>query len=275
MKSVETGGPLALPTLVTVGGPHLPRIHASTDGGSGAALIDLRDPPFRAELLHPADPASEPARLLEAEVFRASFGVTREQFDAAYGPYDNGSLFFTVTDTRRTEVQGVARIIVDNPAGFISLNDTERTWGLTVADMQLLGAAPATLSRTWDVATLAVAPGSRQGVVSMILYQLMLRTITEIGINWLVSIQDVRVFRMLRARLNCMFEPWPSASPALYSGSVSVPVFCLAERYRTRLCVEHPDKYQRLYNATGSEDITTFVPASDEVHSLLTGSMIS
>lgn len=281
MNSAETSGPVAPSSLVTVGGPHPPRIHGSTNGGAVAVIngdaapgiIDLRDARFRVELLHPDDPKSAPARRLEADVFRSSFGLTMRQFLTAYEPYESGSLFFTVTDTRRNEAQGVARIIVENPAGFMSVDDTEKTWGLTVRDMHQLGLAPASLSRTWDVATLAVVPRSRKGVVSMALYQSMLMTLTAIGIDWLVSIQDIRVFRMLLSRLDYMFEPWPSARPKPYLGSVCVPVFCWSDLYRNRLRQQRPSMYRRLYHAAGAEGIVNFVPHGDEVHKVLTGPM--
>jgi hypothetical protein len=280
MTTAETSGAAPLSTLVTVGGPHL-LIHCSTDGGSIAAdsdvptpsTIDIRDPIYRVELLHPHDPKSAPALKLEADVFCQSFGLTMSQFLAAYEPYESGSLFFSVTDTRRNEVQGVSRIIVQNPAGFMSVHDTEKNWGLRVVDLQELGLAPDSLCRTWDVATLAVAPRARQGEVSMALYQSMLMTLTAIGIDWLVSIQDIRVFRMLQSRLDNMFEPWPSACPKSYLGSVCIPVFFWPDEYRIRLQRDHPSKHRRLYHPGSSENLVRFDPHCDEVQRVLTAPM--
>ena len=279
MKSTETDGPPGPLSLVTAGGPHPPITEGSAPGGCGPLverpascdIIDLTEHRFVADMFSAADPMSTDARMLECEVFKEDFNITQSEFDDAYDPYDDTSIFVSVFDRERMETVGAARIIVDGPLGLKSVNDAETDWGLSLEDMLNSRGGLENLASSWDLATLAVLPCKRQGIVSMALYQAMFRSGIPLEVTWLFSIVDVRMFRMLSDRLANMFDVWPGARPLDYVGSTCLPVYSDCLHYRQRLAQTRPGLSARLFQAKGTEGLVRFVSPNPAVNACLLG----
>jgi hypothetical protein len=110
------------------------------------ALLNLHFDP-RGDLL-------EAARQCEEDVFLQAFGNTRSQLDEEYGPYNDQSVFVSVSDDSG-HVVGSCRLITPGPAGLKTLNDVARQpWG--VDGLRAARAASIDVTRTWDIATLGV-----------------------------------------------------------------------------------------------------------------------
>ena len=94
------------------------------------------------------------ARECEADVFLSAFGNTRDQLEEEYGPYEDQSLFLSVTD-EHGETLGSCREILPGPAGLKTLNDLARPpW--FVDGPRSARAAGVDPTRAWDLATLGV-----------------------------------------------------------------------------------------------------------------------
>jgi hypothetical protein len=236
----------------------------STPGAAAiAALIDRTidttvPEPFGAYLFLDGDPAAEIARSVEREVFLEAFGNTAELLATEYGPYEPSSLFVCVVDHRARRPAGAMRLIVPTPGGpgLKSLNDLEPTWGApATALLSRLGIAPPP-GGMWDIATLAVAPAYRTaaatGLVSLGLYQSVVRTAGAAGIEWLCAILDVTVFRMTRAKFAGPFDPITDPRPYLGSPS-SVPVTCDLVAWRARLSGRDQLLCETIYDGLGIE----------------------
>ncbi|MFP5348201.1 MAG: hypothetical protein ACLGIA_14400 [Actinomycetes bacterium] len=164
------------------------------------------------------------ARRLEEAVFGEVFGNTPEQLAAEYGPYEHASQFLLCRNASSGSALGVGRLIRPSDAGLKTLVDVAaEPWR---ADGSLLAQrAGLDLERTWDVATLAVLPSARRGVVSATLYRALVDAMQKAGaVSW-TAIVDCKVLTLLR-RAGISAEPLPGLEPAPYLGSVSsVPVF--------------------------------------------------
>ena len=165
------------------------------------------------------------ARQCEEDVFLKAFGNTREQLDAEYGPYDEQSIFLTVSDEDNV-VLGACRIITPGPAGLKTLNDVRQDpW--FVDGERSARAAGADLDLTWDIATLGVRDGHRGSrvKVSLALYHGILRAGRANGIRSLTAILDEQARRVLAA-LDYTHLPLPGTKSAPYLGSASsTPVY--------------------------------------------------
>lgn len=167
----------------------------------------------------------EAARQCEQDVFLASFGNTREQLDEEYGPYDEQSVFLTVSNSDNV-VLGAVRIITPGPAGLKTLNDVKKAPWLVDGERSAR-AAGADLDATWDIATLGVRDehrGSRVKV-AMSLYHGILRAGRANGVRSLTAILDEQARRVLAA-LDYTHLPLPGTKSAPYLGSASsTPVY--------------------------------------------------
>jgi hypothetical protein len=237
----------------------------SSAGGPGsiAALIertiDTTVPePFGAYLFLDGDPAAEIARSVEREVFLESFGNTAELLAAEYGPYESSSLFVCVVDHHARRPAGAMRLILPTVGGpgLKSLNDLHPTWGSPASTLlSRLGITPP-VGGMWDIATLAVAPAYRTaaatGLVSLGLYQSVVRTAGVAEVEWLCAILDLAVYRMTRAKFAAPFDPVTDPRPYLGSPS-SVPVTCDLPAWRKRLAGRDPLLCETIYDGIGIE----------------------
>jgi hypothetical protein len=114
------------------------------------------------------------------------------------------------------------------------------------------------LARTWDIATLAVDPEYRgkaaMGLVSMGLYQALAMASTRYGVDWLLAILDVPVFRMIRWRLRMPMAGFKGVTARPYLGSTaSMPVWCNVGDTDRRLSESDPDLHALYFGGVGME----------------------
>ena len=194
------------------------------------------------------------ARACEADVFLSAFGNTRDQLDDEYGPYDEASLFMSVSNAVG-DVLGVCRFILPSPAGLKTLNDVAREpWCVDgVRSARAVGIDP---ENCWDMATLGVRDGFRGPglMVAMALYHGILKTGAVNGVPAATAIMDDHVRRALGV-FDYVYPALPGTATSTYLGSpASTPVYFLtsslvAQRRR------NPDAYRLLSLGIGLDGI--------------------
>ena len=166
--------------------------------------------PFGAYLFCGDDPGAALGRYVERTVFLEWSGTTPEMEAEAYDPYETSSAFICVIDHLRGIPVGAMRVVLPSSVGFKSLNDIKAIWGESAEELMGRTGLKVDLSRTWDIATLAVIPDYRgkatRGLVLMGLYQTLTLAARDCGIEWFVAIFDMPVFRMIRWKLHLILS---------------------------------------------------------------------
>jgi hypothetical protein len=113
-------------------------------------------------------------------------------------------------------------------------------------------------SATWDVATLAVSPEYRgkakTGLVTLGLLQGLTMMAWRLGIEWLIAVLDMPVFRMIRWKLHMSFSGFAGVAAAPYLGSrASLPVWCRVIDGKSRLADNDPILHDLLFLGAGLE----------------------
>ena len=214
--------------------------------------------PFGVYLLRASDPVSELARHVERVVFLETFGNTPELLAKEYAPYEESSIFLCVVDHVRHVPAGTMRVLLPSALGFKTLDDTVPVWGETIETMAARTGIDIDLTRTWDIATLAVAPEYRgkatMGLVSMGLYQALALATPRCGIEWLLAILDVPVFRMIRWKLRMPMAGFDGVAARPYLGSpASMPVWCSVRETERRIAASDPDLHALYFKGVGIE----------------------
>ncbi|MDO8309220.1 MAG: hypothetical protein Q7V58_12800 [Actinomycetota bacterium] len=199
----------------------------------------------------------ESARACEQDVFLRAFGNTAEQLQEEYGPYDDQSVWLTVSDDEGF-VLGSCRIITPGPAGLKTLNDVARApWGID--GPRSARAAGADLEATWDIATLGVREAHRGSRVrvALALYHGILRAGRANGIRTLTAIFDEPARRVLAA-LDYRHVALPGTYAAPYLGSESsTPVYYHATMLDAARR-ENPEAYRLIIQGVGLDGV--FIP---------------
>jgi hypothetical protein len=214
--------------------------------------------PLGVYLFRAGDPASQLARHVERVVFMETFGNTPELLAKEYEPYDEASIFLCVVDHLRCVPAGTMRILLPSESGFKTLDDAGPVWGEPISAMATRTGIAIDLARTWDIATLAVAPEYRgkatMGLVSMGLYQALALATPRCGIDWLLAILDIPVFRMIRWKLRMPMAGFTGVSARPYLGSpASMPVWCNVKDTERRLAVSDADLHALYFQGIGLE----------------------
>jgi hypothetical protein len=214
--------------------------------------------PLGVYLFRSTDASSELARHVERVVFMETFGNTPELLAKEYAPYEDASIFLCVVDHLRGLPAGTMRIVLPSAAGFKTLDDTPAVWGESLRTMAARTGIDIDLGRTWDIATLAVAPEYRgkatMGLVSMGLYQALAMASTRCGVAWLLAILDVPVFRMIRWRLRMPMAGFTGVTARPYLGSpASMPVWCNVGDTERRIAASDPDLHALYFEGVGME----------------------
>lgn len=197
----------------------------------------------------------EAARQCEQDVFLKAFGNTREQLDSEYGPYDDQSVFLTVSDSEGLVV-GACRIIVPGVAGFKTLNDIKGDpW--FVDGERSARAAGADLDATWDIATLGVRDTHRGSKVqvAIALYHGIMRGARVNDVRSVVSILDEQARRVL-ATVDLTHVTLPGTTSAPYLGSKSsTPVYYHASMLDAARR-SNPESFRMVIQGTGLEGVS-------------------
>jgi hypothetical protein len=224
--------------------------------------------PFGAYVFRTGQPGAALARSLETAVLWETFGDSPEALSQEYGDYEHSSFFFCILDHRRQLPAGMMRVIVPSPRGFKSLNDIEPVWGESAASVIERAGLEIDRAKTWDIATLAVAPEYRgkaaRGLVTMGLYQSLIMAAFRCGVEWFVAIFDMPVLRLIRWKLRLTWAGFDGLAPARYLGSVaSIPAWCDLLEAERKLAKEDPDLYAILRFGEGLEPALRTVDLSD------------
>ncbi len=214
---------------------------------------------------NPRDDLRNAALECEESVFLEAFGNTRNQLDEEYGPYNDQSLFISVSDDSGFVV-GAARLIQPGPAGLKTLNDVARNpWG--VDGLRAAAAAQIDVSHTWDIATLGVRRDFRgpKMMVAIALYHAIMKSTRINEVATATAIMDAHAYRAL-ADAGYLFSTLPGTAPAPYLGSESsIPVFGhwsgLADAQRRMF----PDLYRLITLGVGLDGISVPEDAAFEL----------
>jgi hypothetical protein len=193
----------------------------------------------------------------EADVFLRWYGNTREYLAEAYGPYEaqqTSFLWLTVGD----EVVGSLRLIRPGALPLRTVQDIEGPpWDVDAdAEAAKVGMD---LSRTWDIATVAVRPeilgAAGTSVAAQILYHAAGEAAMANGASWMVAIADRRV-RVLASNTGLTMRQIPGTGAAEYMGSpTSLPVYAHIETVFAEQRAQDPESYRRGTTGTGAEHL--------------------
>ena len=214
--------------------------------------------PFGAYIFSTDEPGAELGRHLERVVFLEAFGNTVDDLAREYGPYEASSLFVVIVDHQRRLPAGVIRVVQPSAAGLKSLNDLESVWGENAEAAMRRTGLEFGPEKIWDVATLAVPAEYRGratgGLVTTGLYQTLTLAARASGIDLLVMILDMQVFRMLRWKMRMIFAGYRGIEPKPYLGSsASIPAWCDLIYSDRHLSAVDPDLYAILAKGIGLE----------------------
>ncbi len=185
--------------------------------------------PFGVYVFRPDQPEAALPLHIEQVVFEEAFGNSPELLAAEYGPYDFASLLLCVVDHRRRLPAGMMRIIVPSNSALKSLHDITAVWGVPFTELYRRTSIQFLPESTWDMATLAVAPGYRgvaaSGLVSMALYQALSIVSERCGVEHLVAILHLPVLRMIQWKFHKPFTLFKGIEAKRYLDSpASLPV---------------------------------------------------
>jgi len=231
-------------------------LHDLADGVIAAHGRD--EPPFGLYVLPSWHPGAELGRVIERDVFLATFGNTPELLAEEYGPYERFSVFFCVLDHRRRAPAGMMRVIVPSEAGHKSLHDLERVWGQDVDGVMARSGIDLDRSSLWDVATIAVAPEYRgdatNGLLSLAMFQTLAMLADREDLKWAIAVLDLIVLDLVQTRIGRPFKLLAGVEPLSYLDSPSsLPVVIDAEEYKARLRFTAPDLHELLLQGRGLE----------------------
>ncbi len=239
-----------------------------------AAEAGRSDAPFGTYVFTPDEPGADLARHVEQLVFEESFGNSPEATEAEYAAYEGATVFICVLDHRRSLPVGAIRLVLPGAAGFKTMDDIADHWHTPPADAMRSSGMDRASGATWDIATLSVAPGYRNGVVSLALYQATTTMALRCGVQWFITVLDVVVLRLLQLGLRRPFARFPGLDPQDYFGSVSVPCVSDVTAWADRLASADPTLYETLFIGAGLEPAVSH-PDWHEAAAVLTEVMAS
>lgn len=236
------------------------------------ALVST-DLPFRL-VLDPTHHALELARACETDVFLTHYGNTLEQLAAEYGPYESHSVFMALLDQHDCAL-AACRLIRPGPDGLKSINDVERApWGVDGA--RAARAAGLDLSRTWDVATIAVRKeaGAVRPLAAAALYHGLWAAARANDVRSIVMIIDERARRLLSA-VSIITQTLPGTGPGEYLGSsTSTPLYGNLAQMAANQRRLNPDAYRLIGQGIGLDGIELPTPEEWRLSGARAGSTV-
>ena len=217
-------------------------------------------PPFGTYLFRSDEPGAQLGRYIEDTVFAEWFGNSAELLDAEYDAYDPSTYFIVILDHVRSLPAGTIRINVPSELGLKTLSDIESVWGARL-DTVLAETGLAWDERlVWDVATSAVHADYRgkatDGMISLALYQAVVRSLRAAGARWFVCVLDMHVMRLMQEMTSAPFYPFAGVEPVRYLDSPASNAFwCDFEEYEPRLQLADPFMHGVLFRGEGIEAV--------------------
>ena len=160
-------------------------------------------PPYLVHLVDNDDPVAQLGRDVEARVFSESFGNSVDVLEKEYDSYSGGTFFAVVQESGTGDPVGAMRLIVDNPAGFKTLDDIESGPWMTQSS-DVLGKVDLDPASLVDVATLSVVESSRRsgdsyGSITAVLFFALQHFMESRRVADLVAIIDDAVLEYINA----------------------------------------------------------------------------
>ena len=192
----------------------------------------------------------------EASVFETVYGVPYDDHVREFAPYESASAFLVVVD-RAELVRATMRIVTPGPAGLKTLVDAAHSpWHLDAARAAAaVGIDPA---RTWDVATLAAAPGlgkHRLGVTAALYHGLTLAARRNRVASLLMTL-DERVRGILQHAFGLHTAALPGAKPYPFEGSpASTPVYGHCAQMLDVQRRRNPEAYRLVTQGGGLDEV--------------------
>ncbi len=192
--------------------------------------------------------------MFEAAVFEAAFGVGREVHDHDFGPWEPWTRFALVRDlSAGGAVVAVVRFILPGPLGSQTLYCARRPpWAV---DDSVLGTAGVDWASTWDVATIAVRPGSARQIAAdgagavdpaLVAWHAILRAAVVNSVSTMAAVLDERV-RAVMATMGLVVHDLPGCRPRPFEGSAaSTPVFRPVAALVVQQRRENPEAHQQV-----------------------------
>lgn len=212
------------------------------------------DKPFGVYLVKSDNKCAQLGREIEVDVFGKFFQFDERLMQEEYGSYEQHSQFILVIDEKEKKPAGVMRLISNSEKGLKSLNDiTIDPWNVPLERIFSENDIKSeNLDSTWDIATLAVSKEYRGNLlVSSALYHALELTIERSGKDWLVTILDDKVLRLLEA-LGITFKRYKGVRSASYTGSpASTPVYTTIQDMRETAQKTNPSSYDYLFLGRG------------------------
>jgi hypothetical protein len=215
--------------------------------------------PFLVEVVPGDDSSAAAARRVELEVFSEVFQNSKTVIEREYGPYEASSEFIVVWDTRVGEAAGMVRLITPSEAGFKSVNDLERDWGVdgeALVRETVSGYRP---EEAIDVGSYAIRKAWRgrrsDAAVRMLIYHTYCRVSELRGIRIWHGIADQEILPTIQS----FGEPYrffPELGPREYIDSPnSLPVWSDFPVFRERLRRERPDIFPLIMEGAGLDQV--------------------
>lgn len=203
-------------------------------------------------------PEAELARHIERTVFDETFGNPRELLDAEYAPYEDSTVFYCVIDHRRRLPAGMMRIILPSARGLKTFQVIEDAWQTDVHEMLEGTGLDWDADLAWDVTTLAVASEYRgkstDGLISLGLYQTLVRSALAGGARWHVTILDMKPLELIQTFTHGAFYGFDGLEPRSYLDSpLSIPMFVDYEEWVPRILEADPATHDLLIGGIGIE----------------------
>ncbi len=213
---------------------------------------------FRLQVIHGIGPELG-AYGFERAVFEREYGVVPAAHDAEFAPYDERSLFVSVTDADGGVV-GHMRLIrpgadPERQPVKTLVEAAAEPWSLDVP--RAVRAAGIEVRHAWDVGTLAVdrGIGRARSTVLGALYHALVRLAERNDIRYLLMTVDERVRSTLRL-VGLPTVALPGARPLPFCGSAaSTPVWGNCADMLTQQRRENPEAHQLIRQGVGLADV--------------------
>lgn len=159
---------------------------------------DRHETPFGTYLIEGASVFADIARFTELCVFAEFFGNDSSLMSAEYDAFDDASTHIVVIDHAKAMPAGSVRVIRDSDAGFKSLVDmaARPDWDVPRGQIEAFHDVKLDSKRILDLATAAVLPAYRDGVVSPALYHGLYWLTLQGGYETWIGVGDVNVIEM-------------------------------------------------------------------------------
>jgi len=159
---------------------------------------DRDSTPFGTYIVDGDSAFADLGRYAEIQVFSEFFGNDAAVMSAEYDAFDTASRHIVVLDHSTMLPAGSIRVIHDSPMGFKSLIDMSRTpeWNVSISNIESFHGVRLDRQTTMDLATIAVLPEYRNGVVSPALFHGLYWYSLQFDVENVVGIGDVHFIEM-------------------------------------------------------------------------------